>query len=299
MGKTKELYDWITLQNIGLQSPIVQVFGRPLARPWVVITDFREAQDILLRRTKEFDRSNFLGDVFLGLLPEHHISMKTDPTFKQHRRWLQDLMTPAFLHQIAGPQIYTAFLDLLALWEEKSRLAQDRPFEASVDVFRTALDAAWAAVFGDDPSNSTTRAQLQLCSSTKSLQLSGSLDDEAKFPDAPNPAAKQAIITLTESLETSIKSPFPVIAHWLLRKTSSMRKAKAIKDDFIREEVEKTKNRFTGRQENEREVKCAMDDILRREMLSSEKENRAPMFHSRAMYDEVFCRALSNMLAAY
>jgi hypothetical protein len=292
VGKTKELWDWITSQNLKLQSPIVQVFGRPFARPWVVITDFREAQDILLRRTKEFDRSDFLGGVFLGLLPEHHISMKTNSTFKQHRRWLQDLMTPAFLHQTAGPQIYTAFLDLIGLWEEKSRLAQDHPFEASGDVYRAALDAVWAAVFGADPSNSSIQAQLQLCSSRKSLQLPSSLDKEVEFPYAPYPAAIQSIITLTDSLETSMKSPVPVIAHWLLRKMPSMRNAKAIKDKFIKEEVEKTKNRFQGKQENDREVRCAMDDILRREMLLSEKENRAPMFHSRAMYDEVLQNSL-------
>ena len=83
-AKTKELFNWITLQNIKLQSPIIQLFARPFSRPWIVITDFNESQDILLRRTKEFDRSDFLRDLFSGLTPGHH--MKTDDTFKQHRR---------------------------------------------------------------------------------------------------------------------------------------------------------------------------------------------------------------------
>ncbi len=92
MADTQELFNWVAAQNIKLNSPIVQVFGRPFARPWVVVADYREAQDVLLRRTKEFDRSNFFGDVFLGLVPKHHISMKSDyQEFKQHRRWLQDL----------------------------------------------------------------------------------------------------------------------------------------------------------------------------------------------------------------
>jgi cytochrome P450 len=288
MGKTKELYNWITSQNVKLQSPIIQLFARPFAKPWIVIADFQEAQDIMLRRTKEFDRSNFFGDVFLGLLPENHVSMKTNETFKQHRRWLQDLMTPGFLYQVAAPQIYTAFVDLLKLWEEKSRLAKGRPFLASDDVRRAALDAVWASVFGTDPSNSTIRVQLQRCSSMKTLNLPSNADEVADFPGAPNPPAIQAIETLTDSLETSIKSPLPVIAHWFLRKMPSMRNAYAVKENFIKEEVERTKNRFMAKEGKDREVRCAMDDILRREMLLSKKEGRVPMFHSRAMYDEIF-----------
>lgn len=92
MGETQELFSWIASQNVKLNSPIVQIFARPFASPWIAVTDYREAQDILLRRTKEFDRANFLGDIFLGLMPKFHISMKSDNgEFKQHRRWLQDL----------------------------------------------------------------------------------------------------------------------------------------------------------------------------------------------------------------
>lgn len=213
--------------------------------------------------------------------------MRTDNTFKQHRRWLQDLMTPAFLHGVAGPQIYTAFTDLLELWDQKLRLAEGHPFEASSDIYHTALDAAWAAVFGADPSNSNIRAHLKICSSTQSLELPSNMDKEVSLPTAPNPAAMQSIITLADSLETSIKSPVPKIAHWFLRQTPSMRKAKVIKDNFIKNEVEKTKQRFAAQVESDREVRCAMDDIIRREILLSEKENRTPMLHSRAMYDEV------------
>lgn len=92
VGTTKEIWIWLASHNVKHQSPIVQVFTRPFAKPWIIVTDFREAQDVLLRRTKEFDRSNFFGDLFLGVVPRHHISMKTpDEQFKKHRRWLQDL----------------------------------------------------------------------------------------------------------------------------------------------------------------------------------------------------------------
>ena len=66
---TKEMHSWVVAQNVELQSPIIQLFARPFAKPWVVITDYWEAQDILIRRTKEFDRSQFMIDVAGGMLP--------------------------------------------------------------------------------------------------------------------------------------------------------------------------------------------------------------------------------------
>lgn len=196
-------------------------------------------------------------------------------------------VTPAFLNQIAAPHLYEACLDMLQLWEQKSEIAQGHPFNAPGDVFHAALDAVWAFVFGADASNSATKASIRGLSSAKELALPSNIDTEAPIPESPLPASMQSIVTLSASLETSMKSPLPVLAHWLLRQTPSMRKAMAIKDNLIREEVDKTKNRFAGKMEKDLDVKCAMDDILRRETLSAEKEGRAPMFHSRAMYDEV------------
>lgn len=99
--KTEQIFPWMTSQNVKLHSPIIQLFCRPLQKPWVVITDFKESQDILLRRTREFDRSDFLGDVFIGLTPDMHISMKShEERFRQHRNLLKDLMTPGFLNEV-------------------------------------------------------------------------------------------------------------------------------------------------------------------------------------------------------
>lgn len=287
IAKTQEIGEFFTLQNITLKSPIVQLFIRPFGRPFVIITDFRESQDILLRRTKEFDRSKFFGDIFSGLLPEHHLIMPTNDTFKRHRRWLQDLMTPDFLHKTAAPRIYAAFADLINLWSEKSRLAEGHPFAAPEDVYRATLDAVWSVMFGTDPSNNATRAQAQLCSSIKDLNLPSDVDKEVHIPEAPDPPIFKAIVTLAESIETSTKSPVPRLAYWFLRQMPYMRKAIAINWEFVKGEVEKTKNKFMSIAPSEWEVSCAIDDIMRREMLLSEKEGRPPMFHSRAMYDEV------------
>jgi hypothetical protein len=212
--------------------------------------------------------------------------MPTNGTWKQDRRLIQDLMAPTFLYQVAAPSIYNGVLDLLRLWELKSKLSEGHPFRADEDVYRGALDVLWASMFGLDSSSGTIRAQIQACSTAKKLNLSN-MDEEFKFPQAPNPPAIQAVLTLTHSILAYMKSPVPRLTHWMLRQTPSIRNAKTIKDNFIRDQMDKTIQRFKGATEKHREVRCAMDDILTREISLSEKEGKKPSFHSRAMYDEV------------
>lgn len=102
LAKSMGRRDWFALQSVKLGSPIFQLFLRPFAKPWVIIADFRESQDILLRRGKEFDRSyrNFEG--FAGVVPNHHITMRSaDPRFKGNKELVKDLMTPQFLSEVS------------------------------------------------------------------------------------------------------------------------------------------------------------------------------------------------------
>ena len=58
---------------IDLNSPIVQVFMRPFGKPWVILCDFREARDIQMYRTNDFDRARMLEDMFGVLVPNCHV----------------------------------------------------------------------------------------------------------------------------------------------------------------------------------------------------------------------------------
>jgi hypothetical protein len=287
-SKTKEMFAWMMEQNVKLDSPIIQLFTRPFGKPLVVIADFREAQDIMVRRTKEFDRSKFFGEVSGAISPKSHFCMPTNSEFRQHRKWLQGVMGIGFLHQTAAPHIYAAGLDLLHLWEQKSRLAKGHPFAAADDLYRTAMDAVWTIVFGADIDNSTTKAQLKLYSDITSVPLEND-DSPVDLPSAPYPAAVQSILTLTDSVETSIKSPMPVLAHWVLRQSSTMKKAYKDKDQVIGDEINKAVKRATSKDPNEKTVTCAIDDIVQREILLAQKENREPEAQGRGMYDEVKC----------
>lgn len=94
---------WLGGQNAKHKSPLVQVFVAPLSKPMLLLSDFREGQDILLRRGKEFDHGPRNLAAFSGVLANHHIGMRTsDPQFRANRELIKDLMTPNFLHTVSG-----------------------------------------------------------------------------------------------------------------------------------------------------------------------------------------------------
>ena len=95
-----EPYRWGTMQCVKHQSPIVQIFDRPFARPSVYVTDFREAYDVVTRRTKEFDRSWSISDMFSGVLPHNQVTMPTNDRWKANRRLVADTMSPGFLNNV-------------------------------------------------------------------------------------------------------------------------------------------------------------------------------------------------------
>lgn len=108
---------WFGEQNAKHKSPLVQVFVAPLSKPMLLLSDFREGQDILLRRGKEFDHGPRNLAAFSGVLANHHIGMRTlDPRFRANRELIKDLMTPNFLHTVCG-----------ARREELGKLGTDRP----------------------------------------------------------------------------------------------------------------------------------------------------------------------------
>jgi hypothetical protein len=97
-----EALNWWHRQIEKHDSPIIQLFLRPFASPLVIVADFREAQDVLLRRHKEFDRSDAFEDIFSGTLPYHHIAQKTTDKIKAQKRLLSDTMMPPFLNEVEG-----------------------------------------------------------------------------------------------------------------------------------------------------------------------------------------------------
>lgn len=123
VSKTGDVVAWLRDQNLESHSPISQIFIRPFGKPTLLVSDYREARDVLLHRIKDFDRTSLTAETFGGLLNRHQFTLKTGPEWKLHRQLVQDTMSPAFLHEVAAPSIYASSLRFIKLWDIKARLA--------------------------------------------------------------------------------------------------------------------------------------------------------------------------------
>lgn len=268
-----------------------------MSLPWVVVTDPFESQDILLRRTKEFDRSGFFGDIINGILPEQHIQfLSTDDRFRRNRNLINHLMAPTFISQVSAPEVFKAASTMIMLWQLKCDLAHGRPFTAHGDITSAALDSIFASSFGlpEKDSNTYQRIRrLRQCSVDSLLSAADEkrlVDTPVPFPeDAEVPEVFSAILTLSDVLMATQLSPVPRLTSWAMRKFPYIRKAIAIKDGYIRDKTEACIALIeSDNTEKDQHLGSALHSVLLRERNVAAKEGRAPAYHSRSIADEFF-----------
>lgn len=176
------------------------------------------------------------------------------------------------------------------LWIEKARLVNGHPFSASEDVYNAALDAIWTVTFPLEAGDTIMKSQWKQVVEMQSLDgdLPINRDIPAIFPEMDVPIGAKAVLTLTESVGYMVISPLPKFTFWVLSQLPYMRKAHAAKENMISDALEKAKSRMTsGSQDSDEIPRCALDDILRRELMAAKKEEREPVYKTRAIYDEV------------
>lgn len=52
ISNTGTMLDWLISQLVDRNVPVMQLFLRPLGKPFVILSDFRETQDICVRRSR-------------------------------------------------------------------------------------------------------------------------------------------------------------------------------------------------------------------------------------------------------
>ncbi|KAK1834417.1 hypothetical protein QBC39DRAFT_344097 [Podospora conica] len=284
--RTKRVFGWLTALTGRHQSPIAQAFIKPMAQPWVVVTDPYEAQDILLRRFKEFDRSAFFGELIGGILPEQHIQFQShDSRFRNNRNLINHLMAPTFVTQISGPRLYTAMTTMIRLWSLKCGIAKGHPFSAHGDITFMALDTIFAGMFGHPVEDGITIGRLNSVQKMEKPVLPSDDNTPVPFPEGELPAIFSAALTLSGSVMTTQLSPVPRPTSWVLRQLPYMKKATAIKDKYIHDKVDESLNFMAA---GETTPRTALHSVLLRERDVATKENRKPAYHSRAIADEFF-----------
>lgn len=247
------------------------------------MTDPFESQDILLRRTKEFDRSSFFGEVISGIQPEQHSWYKsTDALFKDNRNLINHLMAPSFINQVSAPEVYTSVSTLMKVWQIKYDIAQDRPFSAHHDITYGALDSIFASSFRLAEADSITIRRLDAISRW-TPDIPDNVNTPVAFPDGHIPDIFSAVLTIADSLQAGQLSPSPRLTSWVLRKFPYMRKAIALKDKFIAEKVNEAVHLI---ERGQVQAYSALHSVLLRERDAAAKQDRPPAYHRRAISDE-------------
>ncbi|KAI1869817.1 uncharacterized protein JN550_005407 [Neoarthrinium moseri] len=287
------LLNWMHNRVAAHNSPIIQVFLRPFGKPFVVVADFREAQDVNMRR-KEFDRSPIMHEFFKGIIPNHHIHEQTNAVWKAHRRLLQDLMSPPFLNKVAAPAIYTDASNLIRLWELKASIADGRPFEITKDVHEAVLDAVLGFAFGPSLKARATLPNAELLGglSTEEIQkvrgedhlTSG--DAQISFPKASPDDLIRTLLDSTDSLADIHGSPVPQLRWHLVTKWKPrFRRALRMKNRILAQELQKAVERMGSAHSGAR---SAVEHMIERERKLAENDGRAPEYVSPVMVDETF-----------
>ncbi|KAF4448428.1 hypothetical protein F53441_8151 [Fusarium austroafricanum] len=300
--KHGEMFGYLAKLSVELGEPVFQIFVHPFGKPWVVIADNREAFDVMSRRTpKEFERSRFLRDLFMPLVPEFHFHMPTGDRWKAHRKLVADTMSPAFLGGVAGPQMWQSTMKLIDLWRVKHRLAQGRPFSVATDLRKAAFEIIWAATFGFDTGSTTV--QTELLESLPEMKHVTGIDQAVEFPVAPDPAIFKAGLALNDAMNIGVNSLIPSVQLWLAYNLlPSLRSARALKEKVIQDEIRKAIEKFSKQTDLKfedqgslkRHMKSAVDIVIARELENARKEGRKPELMSRIVQDELFSFLLAG-----
>ncbi|KAI1389090.1 cytochrome P450 [Hypoxylon trugodes] len=265
----KELTEWsipIGRRSLQYGSPIHMVFTAPFTKPYVMIDDPREVSDIAVRRSKEFDKSTRAG-IWQTFIPHSTIAQLSTPEWKAQRKTWQDAMHPDFLRRVVAKNIYAAAGDLIKLWEVRCAHSNGLPVNVSSDFSFAALDAIWTATFGERLE--VVKAQIQMLETGEKVETKG-LD------------MHNTVQYINHLANTWRGSSWPALTRWKLQRNPAYRKYTEAKDKEIDRILLDATARFQkildksgdGNDDGEEHDTCAMDLVLRRNMVAAQKAGR-------------------------
>ncbi|KAJ4305633.1 hypothetical protein N0V90_001164 [Kalmusia sp. IMI 367209] len=283
---TGEFRVWCAKQMRRMNSPICQIFIRPFSEPWVLLADYRESRDILMRR-KEFDKSSFLSDGMACMGAFHGIYMTGDK-FKSNRQLIQDLMTTSFLNNHVGPAVYNKGLELMKLFELKMNLAKGRSFSAKKDFEYASLDVMLAFAFGSNWVHTALGKQVEVVSQlnvvdTETKAEVSAAEQPAQFPLGPLVDFLHSVYEAPEIVEKTINAVMPKLQTWWWSKQAWYKKVFDDKESAMKEQVAIGVSNFRNGH-----IETGVEHMLMREAARAEKEGREPDFDSQVFRDELF-----------
>ncbi|KAJ6284299.1 heme binding protein, partial [Bipolaris maydis] len=212
----------------------------------------------------------------------------SDDVFRGHRRLLQDLMSPVFLRDVAAPNIYMQACRLVRLWEIKAKCAAGRPFDASGDIFKAALDAVFGFAFGLSWQHS---AMQPLIDAITHISVDhGAPDSPASFPEGTQDEVVTATLSLVAAVE-KVQGSLSMKLTWLLLSlTPTLRRARRVRERYITDAIREAIAHVIRTSETHTQplVTSAVEHMVVREQRLADEAGRRPDFFSSAMRGELF-----------
>jgi hypothetical protein len=253
----------------------------------IILEDPREIEDILVRRNKEFDKAPMAIDIFGPMFPKASLAQYTTPELKVQKRLWADVMSTDFLCKVAAPNIHESTCELLELWRLKSSTTyKDQAFNVHDDFKNAALDAIWVAVVGEKPG--TMRYEIK--------KLQNQLAGNKTFNETPPIGSflKEQVVYISNTIARNTNSPSPKLAQKIETYTPRYRKFRSTVSGEMRRAMKKAVGRYQsleiGSLEDDAVDTCAMDLVLRRQILQAKRAGVAPSDPTKDenMLDEMF-----------
>ncbi|KAK4506666.1 hypothetical protein PRZ48_000398 [Zasmidium cellare] len=236
-----------------LQTPLLQLFMRPFGRPWILLCDGREAQDLMTRRAHEFEYADFAIDLHRATWPNTLASLKTNDRWRANRRMLGETSTSKYVNSVGLRAMREGAQELVELLKLKTRLAGGEVFDVREDLKNATADIIWRYSY-----NGKLGA---VDSQIKALQESNKLLDNhvlaTKLPDV-----LKAIIDISATSQIPLESPLGITHQYLvLRLSPKLRRATAVHDSRLEHEVQQAAKRL-------KEKKLSPDESAMASMLN-------------------------------
>ncbi|KAL7904529.1 cytochrome P450 [Trichoderma velutinum] len=265
---------WIWKQPSQHDSSVSQIFIFPFRRPIVIVTDYRAVVEICSHQE------------CIGLIaPNFHFAMQTkDPEFKSHKSLARGLMAGKALKEISAAQIYNKADSLIRLWDVKTYMSQGKPFRADRDIYLATLDIICTVAFGPGMLQSALQEEI-LHIKSDHPRLSHDPMESVYFSPAAAIPELESLLNATKMISVAQASIFPGLSQFLALLNPKNGLAYLNRKLFIRRQIESRLKEMDCAGSSE--CKCALDQLLRREINDANKAERLPNFYSATIRDEI------------
>ncbi|KAL7414525.1 cytochrome P450 [Mrakia frigida] len=248
-----------------------------LRKPIVVLSDLKEVEDILGRRSGEFDRARTTSKIFSCMARYGMLALPTNEMWRHHVR----LFGPAMSNQnlrLVTPSMTDIISQLITLWDIKSKhlgslSSQEAPegcFDAGKDIDFTTVDIISRLAFGE--SYRQLESTLDLFTSSSSPPLPRPTPSKpTTFPYRTSPLAKASKLFF-DSIPAV--SPSPDQVHKLYTFLSpSYRNARNTIHSFVDHQIADARARARVGEGG----RSLLDGVVEKEMKDGEKLDMVEM----------------------